>query len=143
MIIVRLSRKDVREIVGLYDGKFPDGWNEDMLSSSFDNVCFSAIGCYSDGKLIGIAAYMAVDVAADLEMIFVSPESRKKGVATFLLQEAEKALKDVGVGQFFLEVREGNAAAMSFYEKNGFLKLSVRKKYYDDGENAQVMFKRL
>ena len=44
--------------------------------------------------------------------------------------------------KLFLEVRESNLPAISLYEKYGFIKISQRKKYYKDGENADVMLKR-
>jgi ribosomal-protein-alanine N-acetyltransferase len=39
-----------------------------------------------------------------------------------------------------LEVREGNAAARSFYSKMGFCEIGMRRGYYiDTGEDAYVM----
>ena len=43
----------------------------------------------------------------------------------------------------FLEVRSSNTPAINLYKKAGFTNLSVRKKYYDDGEDAVVMAKEL
>ena len=46
--------------------------------------------------------------------------------------------KDYGVDEIFLEVRPTNSSAIKLYEKLGFENISVRKKYYSDGEDAMV-----
>ena len=40
-------------------------------------------------------------------------------------------------------VRVSNTPAISLYEKLGFLKVSVSKRYYLDGEDAYIMARRL
>ena len=69
----------------------------------------------------------------------VAVDSRGRGVGRALvgrfLEEADVAQTPV-----LLEVREGNSAAVALYESEGFVTLSVRKRYYaDTGENALVM----
>ena len=79
----------------------------------------------------------------DLESIAVSREHRRKGVAELLIKKAMDTVEKLGLLAVLLEVRETNAPAIGLYEKVGFKKLSVRKKYYSDGENAVVMKKEL
>ena len=63
------------------------------------------------------------------------------GVAQKLLDEVFSALDNIAF--FHLEVREGNFAAISLYEKNGFLKDGLRKNFYKNPtENAILMTKR-
>ena len=42
-----------------------------------------------------------------------------------------------------LEVRKSNISAQKLYEKNGFKKISVRKNYYDNIEDAFIYLKAL
>jgi len=60
-------------------------------------------------------------------------EYRNKGIAQGLLDKIKT--KDI-----FLEVRESNQIAISFYKKNKFKEISVRKNYYSEpNENAIIM----
>ncbi len=43
----------------------------------------------------------------------------------------------------FLEVRVGNAAAIALYRAFAFEQVTIRKRYYPDGEDALVMHRRL
>ena len=52
------------------------------------------------------------------------------------LDDLIENLKSKGVTSLFLEVRESNVSAIKLYEKLGFIKLSVRKNYYEGVENA-------
>jgi cellulose biosynthesis protein BcsQ len=54
-----------------------------------------------------------------------------------------KELKNQGIEKIFLEVRKSNIPAKSLYEKIGYKEISVRKKYYSDGEDAVVMAKEI
>ena len=142
-MIKLLEKADLDSVARLYDGDFLDGWNLDMLISAFDTGRFCALGKYLDGKLVGVITFMTSVDDADLETVFVLPSSRKNGVATELLSEAIKILKEKKIEKFFLEVRISNAPAIGFYEKSGFIRVSVRKKYYQGVEDALVMVKEL
>lgn len=100
--------------------------------------CFLAV---ADG---GFVAVMVNYDSADLLDIAVLPEHRKKGVASALMAFMEEECAARGVKMIFLEVRESNLPAISLYEKCGFDKISVRKKYYSDPvEDAVIMRKML
>ena len=59
-------------------------------------------------------------------------EYRNKGIAQELLDKIK--IKDI-----FLEVRESNQIAISFYKKNKFKEISIRKNYYSEPtENAII-----
>ena len=141
MKTVDLKKSDVQSLVELYSSDFSDGWTESMLISAFDTGRFFVKGAETDGKLIGaINCTLTID-EADLEGIFVLEAYRNQKVASTLFDEMEKLLLSQGVKKMFLEVRESNLPAISFYLKKGFNKISVRKKYYQDGEDAIVMSK--
>ena len=142
-MIKSLTKLDAQKIIGLYSGDFSDGWNKDMLLSAFDTERFYALGKILDGDLIGIITFMVSGADADLETIYVRGDFRKQGVASELLDSAVSLLKTQKIEKFFLEVREGNVPARKFYVKKNFTEVSVRKKYYSDGENALVMVKEL
>lgn len=80
---------------------------------------------------------------ARLYSIAVDPEYRGRGVAVTLLDEAAQAAAARGADRLRLEFRPSNAAAGRLYERAGFTLLERRPAYYDDGEDAIRMEKRL
>ena len=131
---------------------FSDGWTEDMLRSAFRAGNFygfiAADTVFTDGdgakeKVLGFITFSVAGDTADLQDLFVFPEERKKGAGKRLLAEFIADARLRGVNKLFLEVRESNSSAIQLYLSAGFYRLSVRKKYYDDGENALVLIKEL
>ena len=143
MKIVNLTKNDVDSIVQLNLSCFPDGWNQSMLNSAFDDGRFYCIGAFDDDKLIGALSYSVSVDDADIESVVVIPEYRKSGVAKALVSLAIVKLELLGKQKVFLEVRKSNIPAISLYEKFEFNKISVRKRYYSDGEDAIIMVKDL
>ena len=86
-----------------------------------------------DKKVCGYLMVLdSIDVYEILAIATIE-EYRNKGIAQELLDKIK--IKDI-----FLEVRESNQIAISFYKKNKFKEISVRKNYYSEpNENAIIM----
>lgn len=80
---------------------------------------------------------------ARLYSIAVDPEFRGRGVGESLLSEAAAAAAAGGASRLRLEFRPSNRAAQRLYERAGFTLLERRTGYYDDGEDAVRMEKRI
>ena len=88
-------------------------------------------------QVVGFLIWRAVAAGeGEILNLAVVPEFRRKGVARELLKGVFRTFK----GDLFLEVRESNAGAQSFYESLGFQQVSKRQGYYDlPTETAIVM----
>jgi len=87
---------------------------------------------------------LRVRKAGHVISIAVLPEYRRRGIATELLSRALGVLgEEYGCSEVFLEVRVSNRQAIALYEKLGFEKVDISKRYYIDGEDAYVMARRL
>ncbi|MDY5305619.1 ribosomal protein S18-alanine N-acetyltransferase [Fusobacterium gastrosuis] len=114
-------------------------YSEESLIEMYNNPDIYKIYVYLEEK--EVLAYLLVMDSIDcyeILKIAVDNNYRRMGYAKFLLEEIvikEKVKKDI-----FLEVRESNIAAINFYKKNRFNKISIRKNYYkDNNENAIIM----
>ena len=67
----------------------------------------------------------------------VAPSARRHGVARKLL---DKELAQ-GEGQWFLEVRESNAAAIGLYQSLGFRPVGRREGYYQEPHESGIVMK--
>ena len=138
-----LTRNDIEYILLVQSGNFADGWNAEMLKSAFNEGRFYAIALEKDGVPVGLITFSVAVDTADIEGVVVINEQREKGFGTELITVAEDKMKALNVVKSFLEVRESNVPAIRLYQKCGYEKISVRKNYYADGENAVVMAKEL
>ena len=93
---------------------------------------------------LSLALGRAMGGETELFYIYVSPRARRRGLADELLTEfCEYALRDWSCERVMLEVRLGNLGAQRLYEKHGFEKVAVRKRYYPNGEDALIYEKTL
>ena len=82
-------------------------------------------GCYLDGELSGVISIKAEEGLIDIHRLMVHPQHFRKGIAKRLLDFIES----VGEGDVTIIVSTGsrNGPAISFYEKNGFIKTGETK----------------
>lgn len=71
--------------------------------------------------------------------IAVSKFHRGQGIGSQLLLHLINLLKSKSCSRVFLEVRISNYSAKAFYKKHGFQEAELRRRYYEDGEDAAVM----
>ncbi|OPZ77002.1 MAG: ribosomal-protein-alanine N-acetyltransferase [Alphaproteobacteria bacterium ADurb.Bin438] len=70
--------------------------------------------------------------------ICVLKEYRNQGIGKILLNKAFSLAKNT---IFFLEVNENNTPAIKLYHSCGFEVVGLRKKYYNNKDNALIMRK--
>lgn len=76
--------------------------------------------------------------------VAVREEYRGRGIATALILAILTTLQSVyNVEEVRLEVRTSNYRAIKLYEKLGFIKASILREYYLDGEDSYLMVKSL
>ena len=79
------------------------------------------------GKVIGFIHFLVFEDYIDIVDIVVDISNRKQGIGSKLL----KSLENYNIKEILLEVSENNKTALSFYLKNGFTKVGIRKGYYN------------
>lgn len=143
MIFRKLSKSDLPFLLSSRSLGFLDCWTEEMFLSAFKLQNFGGLIAYEEDKDVAFITYDKSFDTADIEDVFVIPEYRKKGVANKLIENLILTLKEEGIKEVFLEVRKSNIPAINLYTKSGFNKISERKKYYSNGEDALVFKKEL
>lgn len=78
----------------------------------------------------GFAVVRVVADEAELLTIAVAPEARRRGLGRALLAEAEAGAVHRHAGRMFLEVADGNAAAIGLYRSAGYTESGRRTGYY-------------
>ena len=73
--------------------------------------------------------------------INVAPKLRRQGIATKLLHKIENLLKQKGITQCRLEVREDNKHAIKLYQKLGYQTVGILENYY--GKKHGIYLKKI
>jgi ribosomal protein S18 acetylase RimI-like enzyme len=98
-----------------------------------------------DDRLAGYALvlFRSNTRIARLYSLAVAPDAAGQGVGPLLLAAAEEAARARNSTRLRLEVREGNARAISRYRKSGYGLFGRHLDYYDDHGTALRFEKRL
>jgi [ribosomal protein S18]-alanine N-acetyltransferase len=96
----------------------------------------------SAGAIAGFLAARVTSQEAEILNLAVDPANRRAGIATALLRQAFAEFHRHRATQIFAEVRESNAGALRFYEKQGFLGTGRRPSYYQNPAEAAVLLVR-
>ena len=132
---------DIKEILEIEKNCFKDAWSMEMLADLFLSNGFYGLVAVENDKICGYIAIKYVLDEGEINIVATTIESRRKGVATLLLESAEKELLLKGVKKLFLEVRRSNLNAQALYEKCGYKYVAVRQNYYQGEEDALIMSK--
>lgn len=99
------------------------------------------------GFIVGRIVKGATDepsFVAEIYNIGVDPKFQRAGFGQDLLDTFVQACLEGDAGQIWLEVRASNVTARTFYERNDFHKISVRKSFYSQPvDDAVIMRKTL
>ena len=121
---------------------FSHAFSTSNLEYEFIDNPFSIIYFYyKDEKLVGYLDYWITFDSATIFRIGGEKDLRKFGIASKLM---DKMLEDISnsseeISMITLEVRVSNEPAKNLYKKYGFNEISIKKNYYDNGEDAIFM----
>lgn len=102
------------------------------------------VACDAKRRIEGFALFRLAGGEAELLTLAVAQKSRGKGLGAALLTAAFQDLRQTPTEEVFLEVDEGNSAALALYKKFGFSVVAKRKAYYPkpDGSTATALLMR-
>ena len=140
VIIRRMTMADVDGVAAVEAATFPTPWSRDAFASEMKNVAARYLVAEQDGKIIGYAGAWIIIDESHITNIAVLQEHRGRGIGRLLTQGLMQYLSNLGAAYATLEVRRSNEVAQNLYKSLGFIKLGVRKRYYEDnGEDALIM----
>ena len=145
MNIRKAKISDLEAIKEIEDESFINPFTkEDLLYEISQNPVSNFLVLEKDGIVVGFLDYWVTFDSATIDQIAVKKSERNQGFAKILLEKSINDLKELGEVSFFtLEVRTSNEPAINLYKSFGFQKVTIKEKYYDDGEDAIYMIKGL
>ena len=139
-----LGLTDLRAIEEIERRSYPTPWSRSMFASELakpSSICLGAFDLDSD-ELVGYLVISRYVDAWHVMNVAVSPDHRRRGIGTTLLEQLFELTAGRGRRGYTLEVRVSNRDAIALYERLGFRPRGVRRGYYTDNrEDALIMWK--
>lgn len=120
-----------------FDRRFGEAWTRSQCAGILP-MPGVALTLARDGaeRPLGFALHRGVADEAELLLIAVHPEARRKGIGQLLLDHFLEAAETDGASRIHLEVREGNPA-LAMYRRAGFSAAGRRRKYYKGSDGSE------
>jgi ribosomal-protein-alanine N-acetyltransferase len=113
-----------------FDPHFGEAWSAVQLGGSLAQIDTWARLVRDDDGPLGFSLCRRIVDEAELLLIGVVPRARRCGIGLLLLETAQRDARLRGSRTMFLEMRDGNAAALELYRMQGFAEIGRRRDYY-------------
>ena len=139
----RYNENDIESIVDLENKTINTSLGYDMLKNNLENEMNHYYVYELDDNIVGYISIVFDGYIAEILNFCVEPAYQNNKIGTKILEEIFVIYENKKCESLILEVRQSNERAIHLYTKLGFEKISVRKNYYTNGENALVLQKML
>lgn len=141
-ILVPMRLEDVPDVAELERQVFPDPWSADSFLAEVErrpDVGWPVV-VREDDRIVAYAVVWFIVDEIHIGNIAVHPDQRGRGLGRWLLERILSEGRHRGMVYGTLEVRPSNTAAITLYERFGFRRIAVRRRYYrNNGEDAWVL----
>ena len=139
--ILAMDADDCRAVAALHGERFARPWGDgEFYSLLSQDTVFGFVARQTNAflkkPLPGFVLARQVAGEAEILTIAVQTKVARAGLGWRLMQAAMREAKLRGGESIFLEVDDGNAAALGLYRKLGFEKVGERRGYYKDANGA-------
>ncbi len=131
--ILEMSVTDLEKIKSEYE-KYPNIWDLRTLEEDFKNSKY--IVAKRNNEVLGFLGYRIVMDELEIMNIVTRIDRRNQGTASNLLSYV---VRQKDLDKINLEVNEHNITAINLYKKFGFRRVGLRKKYYNNTDDAILM----
>jgi ribosomal-protein-alanine N-acetyltransferase len=147
VVIEKMRRRHLADLLPIERAAYPKPWTRAVFESELEQVRTGNrhyVVARRRREVVGYAGlWIAPDPAGDqahVTNVVVTAEQRRRGVATRLLANLAAVAIERGCVAWTLEVRVSSIGAQELYRRFGFAPAGVRKRYYENTEDAIVMW---
>jgi len=135
MRVTDLRPEDIEKVIDLSRSLNLCLWSKASLILELEKSDSIMLKLADGNRVAGFAAGRTVDQATGMIELFnigVEKELHGKGGGQLLLDKFLEQGRLLGAKRILLEVRVSNTRAIRFYEKNGFIRLGRRPRFYSN-----------
>jgi ribosomal-protein-alanine N-acetyltransferase len=137
--IRRVEASDASDVCAVEKASFNDPYTPEVLIDLMNRHQDHFFVASFHSKVVGYTVAFTNGTHGHIVSVAVDPEHRRRRIGSALLSALTAKLAKEGIEQIHLEVREGNAGAIAFYQRMGYRPSSKIRHYYADGEDALVL----
>ena len=137
--ILPMHASDIDAITPNFETEFDKFWNISTLKNDFANPNSTYIIATLDDKIVGFAGFLKICDEVNIMNIVTKVDKRHLGIGSKLMQALIDEAKKQNLTSITLEVNDKNFQAIKLYEKFGFKRIGLRKKYYNNTDDAIIM----
>jgi len=135
-----MSPAELDAVLEIENQSYPRPWSRDHFLDELQSpFSFPLVALNSEGLLIGYICPMQVVDEGHILDVAVAPNYRGQGVARLLIETVLQECRRRNAELVSLEVRKSNEQAIVLYKKMGFVETGLRRRYYENGEDALLM----
>ena len=136
-----MTISDLDAISDILYSDFDDFWTASTLKSELQNPNSQYIVAKLNNDIIGFGGiWKAVD-DIHITNIVVKKSHRRQNIGSILLKQLISLAEKEDITSITLEVNSTNIPAQKLYEKFGFKRVGLRKKYYNNIDDAIIYTK--
>src|SRR6266536_1511066 len=141
VVIDDMTLEDIDAVQEVERSSFPVPWPANAFRHELtQNRNARYVVARSGDLIVGYAGLWLMVDEAHITTFAVHPEHRRRRIGERMLQRMFEIAEEMGAEWLTLEVRVSNLAAQRLYEKYGFRRAGVRRRYYsDNNEDALIM----
>ena len=138
-----LGLADISKVISITE-ECPEAasWSKESYEKLFGLDGFMGFVNEVAGRMNGFVVGRKVVDEGEILNLAVCKGDRRQGKGQALTAAILEQFHRRGVNKVFLEVRESNATAIAFYEKQGFAKTGMRPAYYREPEEAAALMEK-
>ncbi len=114
-------------------------WSQTALETALSSYPEDFLVAMHEQEISGFIIGRRIADEGEILNVAIHPQWRRRGLATGLVQAFLKVCARDHVVKVFLEVRESNSTAISFYRRLGFRHTARRPDYYSSPSEAALM----
>ena len=138
--IFTMNLDDLNEIKNTLNSDFDDFWDYNILKTELLSCNSKYIVVRNkDNNIVGFAGIKIILDEAEIMNIVTKKSERNLGIASLMLSYLIKMCYNLKIKKLNLEVNCKNNIAINLYKKYNFTEVGLRKKYYENKDDAILM----
>ena len=138
-MISEMNLQDLENIKDCLLTDFDNFWSYNILKQELENGKSKYFVAKQENEIVGFAGILLIIDQVNIMNIVVKKDKRNFGIGSLLLEEIIRYSKIHNATSITLEVNEKNIPAIKLYKKYGFKQVGLRRKYYNNEDNAILM----
>ena len=136
---LEMNYSDLESIKDILIDEFDDFWSYTTLKDEFSSSTSKYLVIKKNNIVLGFCGIKIITDFAEIMNIVIKKDSRGLGLSNFLLENTISKCRELNLKSINLDVNVENTIAINLYKKYNFVKVGIRKKYYNNVSDSILM----